>query len=400
VSDAVHAWDRRLVRAVRKIRILGALAWPEHLEHAYARSGTLAEFEVGPPAGLDNWRRELDALAGEICVDGPRSQFLAQTTESMRAACDLLAAIGSPAFTERSIALYGQPSDRLHDGAATHLQAAEHFLALTEGLTAPCGQPTLASHDAGALLQSWVSEHIEGLPVQVTPGLTAKATAGALRVRLRGGTRFSELELRQLLQHEALVHSLTKRNGKAQSQLTSLGLSTPRTTCDQEGLATLAELVTDTMDHRRLRRIALRVVAVHHALSGADFDQIWRLFQDGGQSEAESWASAQRVFRGGTGRGVVFTKDVVYLKGLVRVHSFLLKALQAGRTELVQRLFCGRVTLGDLLTLDPCFEDGTLVEPTNVPPWAQQTGTLAAYLAWVGWQDKLGLASLELSDFQ
>ena len=109
--------------------------------------------------------------------------------------------------------------------------------------------------------------------------------------------------LRQLLEHEALVHSATKRNGRAQPLLTSLGLSAPRTTATQEGLATLAELITDTMDLVRLRRIALRIKGLDAGLSGADFLQVFDIFRQGGQPDAEAFRSAARIFRGGDVRG-------------------------------------------------------------------------------------------------
>ena len=51
-------------------------------------------------------------------------------------------------------------------------------------------------------------------------------------------------------------------------------------------------------------------------------------FLEQGQSELESAHSAARVFRGGDVRGrIAFTKDVVYLCGMVAVHTFLHKAI-------------------------------------------------------------------------
>src|SRR3546814_3952010 len=67
-----------------------------------------------------------------------------------------------------------------------------------------------------------------------------------------------------------------------------------------------------------MKRVSLRIEAVAMALDGADFVQVFRYFLDAGQDEVESFSSAQRVFRGVpvTG-GHAFTKDVVYLRGLV-----------------------------------------------------------------------------------
>ena len=58
--------------------------------------------------------------------------------------------------------------------------------------------------------------------------------------------------------------------------LNCLGLGAPRTTRNQEGIAVLAELITNSIDISRLRLIALRVMAVQGALDGADFIDIFR----------------------------------------------------------------------------------------------------------------------------
>src|SRR5690606_25614190 len=146
----------------------------------------------------------------------------------------------------------------------------------------------------------------------------SKAAAGARKIRIRGGTCFSWMDIPQLVNHEAFVHTLTMLNGREQPHLKSMGLGAPRTTRVQEGLAIFAELITGAIDLSRLRRIALRVKAVHMAMEGADFIQVFSFFLDAGQNELESYYSAMRIFRGGDVRGrLVFTKDVVYLVGLV-----------------------------------------------------------------------------------
>src|SRR5690606_23946017 len=102
----------------------------------------------------------------------------------------------------------------------------------------------------------------------------------------------------------------------------SLARTSPLVTATQEGLATFAELVTGASDIERLKRISLRIVAIHMAMHGADFIQVFRFFLDAGQTEGDSFASTQRVFRGvPTTGGAAFTKDTVYLHGLLSVHT-------------------------------------------------------------------------------
>ncbi len=216
-------------------------------------------------------------------------------------------------------------------------------------------------------------------------------------MRIRDHTCFSALDVAQLIEHEGFVHTATALNGQAQPLLSCMGLSAPRTTLTQEGIATLAELTTRAIDIARLRRLALRTVAIQHALDGADYVDVFRFFLEAGQSEDESALSAMRVFRGGDVRGrVAFTKDVVYLLGLTAVHTFLRKAIAESRPHLVRRLFAGRLALPDVFRLDAAFADGMVVEPRFVPEWASDLQRLAAYLAFSMVIDRIDLGRVEL----
>src|SRR3546814_5173756 len=80
------------------------------------------------------------------------------------------------------------------------------------------------------------------------------------------------------------------------------------------GLATLSEMLSGAMDIGRMKRISLRIVAIDKAIHGADFIEVFRFFIESGQSDIDSFTSAQRVFRGvPLSGGGAFTKDTVYL---------------------------------------------------------------------------------------
>ena len=245
--------------------------------------------------------------------------------------------VGTPEFTQRSIELYGAPRDRIGPNAVTNLEAAEQFLAMTDDFRL-VGDPP----EEVCLRPEYVAErlserirpvfHGHAVTVEIDPDMTSKAAAGATRVRIRGATCFSNQDIAQLAEHEVFVHSLTSINGREQPILRTMGLGSPRTTATQEGMATFAELITNAIDLPRLRRLALRVKAIQLALDGADFIDVFRFFLAAGQTLEESYYSAARVFRGGDVRGrIVFTKDVVYLQGLISVHTFFLQAIHQGR---------------------------------------------------------------------
>jgi len=80
--------------------------------------------------------------------------------------------------------------------------------------------------------------------------------------------------------------------------------------------------------------------------------------------------------------GCAFTKDTVYLRGLVGVHTFFREALQRDRLRLCRWLFAGKMTLADVVRFEPLFADGTLAAPRWLPDWVERAGGLAGLLAF------------------
>jgi uncharacterized protein (TIGR02421 family) len=318
----------------------------------------------------------------------------------------MLEGVGTGDFTRHSIALYGAPDDPYRTQDWTGVDAADFFLKTTDELlgnhAVPPAVPTIPAGEFAERLRRSVDEFFteDEVAVVLDPRLPSKAIAGSKRIRVRDGALFSELDFGQLLHHEAFVHAATLLNGKRQPRVRCLGLGAPRTTRTQEGIAVLAELMTLSIDIVRLRRIALRVRAVKAALDGADFLDVFRGFLEAGQSEEESYKSTQRVFRGGDVRGgVAFTKDCVYLKGLLEVHAFLRVAIRENRPDLARALFAGRLTAGDAVTLAPLFESGLLAGPTYVPPWARDLRTLASAMAYSAFMTRVDLSGVTLESF-
>src|SRR5690606_24039548 len=157
----------------------------------------------------------------------------------------------------------------------------------------------------------------------------------------------------------------------------------PRTTATQEGLATLAELISGAMDIERMKRISLRILAIDMAIHGADFVEVFRFFLEAGQPPGESFASAQRVFRGvPLGGGAAFTKDTVYLHGLLAVHTFFRWCLRHRELARARRLFAGKMALEDVGRLAPAFGTGAVAAPLYLPPWMSRANGLAGVLAF------------------
>jgi uncharacterized protein (TIGR02421 family) len=401
--------DRRLVAAVKGIKLLAALSWPASVQSAFLqgwRAGNPRLPEVAyAKSDFSRTREELEAIYLAADMQHPVGDYLRRTAQSWRIATELLDAAGTAQVVEHSVNLFGRPGDRLPGGSVSNIDAARHFIELADEL----GRE-IVSNDADycipvALLRDELQERISAffvhheVKVEIDPNLIAKAAAGPTRIRLRSATCFSEYDKHQLLEHEAFVHSLTALNGREQPNLGSLALSSPRITATQEGLATFAELMSGSIDIGRMKRISLRILAIDRALGGADFIEVFRFFLDAGQTEVDSFTSAMRVFRGAplTG-GCAFTKDAVYLHGLLSVHTFFRWALKHQRLQLCRNLFAGKMALHDVIALDPFFASGWIAAPLYLPPWMQHVNGLAGTLAFSLFANRIRLDRVEAED--
>ncbi len=392
-AEKIKRLDEAILAATKGIKVLNALAWPPDAEDKFLaewRKGNavLPKVKIAAP-DVSSSVAALDAVTKACDLSHPIEKFLGETARSYANAGRMLMHVGTPDFTRYSIKLYGRPDMLYKLQGLTAVDGAKFFLDITEKLLGnPKIEPTETNISAGDFA-GWLKGEVDkffthdAVDVLVDDKLSAKALAGATRIRVRGNAVFSQLDKDQLLYHEAYVHTGTQINGRKQPNLKSLGLGAPRTTRTQEGIAVLSELITNSIDLTRLRRVALRVIAVKMALDGADFIDLFKFFLDAGQSESESVKSAQRIFRGGAVQGgVVFTKDAVYLQGLFEVHTFLRMAIRDDKPQLVRNMFAGRLTMADALRMDEFFENGWLVPPTYIPTWASDLRRLAAMIAF------------------
>lgn len=406
-TQRIQQLDEALVEASKKIKVLNTLTWPAGIEEQFQNSWKngkpeLPKIKIQPPKVTESIAA-LDAIVDKCDQADPVEKFLAETALSYADAGRMLMHVGTPDFTRHSEKIYGRPDMVYKLQGLTGVDAAKFFLKVTDDLLGnPQIQTTETNISADSFaksIKSVVDEFFvhDDVSIVVDPNMSSKALAGATRIRIREGALFSQLDRDQLIHHEAFVHSATQLNGRKQYNLKSLGLGAPRTTRHQEGIAVLAELITNSIDINRLRRIALRVIAVKMALDGADFIDLFKYFLNEGQSEIESVRSAQRIFRGGAVKGgVVFTKDAVYLQGLFEVHTFLRVAIRDNRPELVSNLFAGRLTLADALRLNPLFKNGWLIPPTYIPLWASDLRRLAAMMAYSAFMTNIKLDRVSL----
>lgn len=403
------ALDARLVAAVREIRLLESVSWPARLQEEFVAAWRIGRIHLPKVEyarkDYTHVRAELVAVAAAADADEPVGQYLIKTAESWRIATRLLDAVGTHRVTAYSTRLFGRPVEMLPGDGPTNLEAATHFVTLADEMDQELREVepeyVLPAETVQAELQQAVTAFFTGhkVVVELDPDLISKAAASATRIRLRTNTGFSEYDRNQLLVHEAFVHTLTGLNGREQPVLRSLARGSPRTTATQEGLATFAELISGSMDIERMKRISLRIVAIDKAIHGADFVDVFRFFIDSGQSPNDSFSSTQRVFRGvPLGGGAAFTKDTVYLHGLLSVHTFFRWCLRHRKLSQARQLFAGKLALEDVFALETAYGDGTIAAPLYLPPWMQRANGLAGMLAFSLFANRIRLDNVDADD--
>jgi uncharacterized protein (TIGR02421 family) len=392
-----------LLKAEERLPVLRTLGWDRSVGDAFLKAGAVRLPEpsypiVDPAASRERIAAARALIAGSSPVHDWLSRF-ADTTETTAA---LLSAVGTRDFHRHSVALYGAPGSPIADGKRSALDLAlrlDALLADLEGGMRLEPPEVLDAHEIKRRLDAALPQHFGAEPphVEVTRNVSGKAAAGRDYIKLREDAMFSDLDVTQLLQHEAFVHIATGKNGQAQANFPLLAESHPGNARTQEGLAVFAEFISGALDPRRFRRLADRVIAIDMAERGADFIEVYRFFRERGPEDPpfEAFENARRVFRGGViSGGAPFTKDSIYLGGLLEVHNFLRAAVKTGDAAYIRLLFVGKIDLADLAAMKLLSEEGLIHAPRFMPPWATDLRYLLSYLAYSTFLNEINLGAV------
>ena len=392
----ISSLSHELHDIIRKVSILRYVRWDVQIKRDFLKKGGLELPKVSYAAfnGKDILAK-LDVVDKKV-QNTIFDEWIQRHIHVARTTVHMLVSVGTPAFNEYSVEIYGKPEQYLLDNESTSLALAEKFHQLLSGRYVPQSEPEKFPAEYAQQEIKHRTKRLFGSKspaVILSEDLTSNAAASSKRIRLRTSAQFTEREIEQLIQHEASIHVATALNGKAQKLLPTLGSSHAGTTKTQEGLAVFAELITGTMDINRMRRLADRMIAIQMSMEGADFLEVFQYFlEQTSGNEDQSFENTQRVFRGGvlTG-GAPFTKDIVYLDGLVRVHNFLRIAVASNRADCIPLLFCGKLDLDDLSVISAMNHEGLCSPAKYLPTWVSDMGFLFSYMAYSSFLNQIDL---------
>ena len=389
-----------LRKAERPVRILRAVAWgPEVAERFFAQGAKELPQVTYTPLDVAPVREGVAAARALTDGTGAVHDWLRRMAGVIETSAQMLGAIGTADFFKYSLELFGSPQSELLGCDVRPLDLARTLDSVLGAFT-----NLNVTMDGGDLQHFTADELAERMrvvlaryfgdiapAVQVVPHLSAKALAGSSYIRLRADATFSDRDLAQLIQHEAFVHIGTSINGATQP-FPILGAGHAGTTRTQEGLAVFAELISGAMDPSRLMRLADRTIAIQMSMDGADFLDLYRYFRERMGDEFQAFENARRVVRGGlvTGRAP-FTKDSVYLEGLVKVHNFLRIAVQETRVDCIRLLFAGKVDIEDMPAITTLAAHGLCTFPRFLPPWARDLRFVLSYIAYSSFLNRMNL---------
>ena len=401
-TENAIAAAKALNAALSPLKILKSVAWPDEFRGQFLLHGKLPkpEYEAIDISvsleGIKEARRHID---GDHVV----MSWLSRVSDDVETMADMVVARGTAEFTQHSQTLFGHPEKFLLDKKTRVIDLAHHMDATLEDLDIE--KLVIAGYEKYMDAESFAGElrpllgkHFgKNAPkLFIADDLSAKAVAGSKRIRIRKTAEFSGRDVEQLLQHEALIHVATALNGRGQNNFPILGRAYSGVTEIQEGLAVFAEMISGAMDPSRFHRLADRVIAIKMSLDGADFKEVFDFYEARTRTREEAYENTRRIFRGGLISGAApFTKDMVYLNGLLRVHNFMRTIVKIGRADLIRLLFVGKLDLEDIPALAYLADHGLIDGPKFMPPWAKDLRFLVSYLSYSAF-----LNSVKMPGFQ
>jgi len=326
-------------------------AWEQFKSYNYKR---VPDFLYRPrPFDPDLLKRKLYSIPIERINDPTLAHIFSAKREELERQINLVAERNTPRFLLGSRALYGDVEKPL-------LVLAQSMLEYLDMGAATSGGEILDAKAFAEKAREEVAYYKRQQPELSTEVIIRADVPGIMVSKgdflIGRDTSISSNRVRATLAHEIGTHVVTHFNGKQQPfQELYAGMAGYEPM--QEGMAVLAEYLVGELSAARLRLLAGRVVAANMIIEGADFIQTFNaLSNDYGLPDYTAYTVTMRIFRGGG-----YVKDVVYLRGLVRILDYL------GKGGDLQRLYLGKLSLEQLPLIEE-LQWRKVVKPAQLLP--------------------------------
>ncbi|MFV1873020.1 MAG: flavohemoglobin expression-modulating QEGLA motif protein [Oleiphilus sp.] len=295
-------------------------------------------------------KRGLFNLPVEKIQDDDLRQIYLDVIDSYIDKIDQFKSIGTGDFLYDSLRYYGEPSKK-------DIRNAHFVLHLPETASADELEPTLDANDIEILLGAFADQRGYDYLLKKDDAMIANALVSGTTIKINTSAKVSKTEAMALAHHEVGVHLVTTLNGRAQP-LKLLSMGCPLNTMTQEGMAILAEYLAGCLTTKRLKVLALRVLAVDSMLKDKNFRTTFLLLKEQYHvSQEQAFTITARVFRGGG-----FTKDFLYLQGFHQM-------LNAYESEAnFNYLLAGKTSIDYLPNITKLIERGVLLAPRYIAP--------------------------------
>ncbi len=368
ISSQLLAIDENLTQLVTDIDILSSV---NPLNYAQERERFISNKYSQEPnfqyqkAPLDTHqsKRRLYELPLEHIEDTQLQKLYEDVIQSYADKLDQVNTIGTQEFLYNSLRYYGEPSAKDIANA--------HFI-----LHLPTEEENKPEHDSRSIahfMQSFADKNGYECEIQILDGMLANALVSGSRVKINSAAHITTDELEALAHHEMGVHLLTTLNGR-QQPLKVLSLGCPANTNTQEGLAILCEYLSGHFSIKRLRTLALRVLAVESMIKERDFRHTFMLLKEQYKaSDVQAFTITSRVYRGGG-----LTKDYLYLRGFREV----LNAYDKLGNDF-SLLLCGKTELKYFDLIRSLVNKGIFTQPKFISPalsTPKQTNPIHRYI--------------------
>jgi uncharacterized protein (TIGR02421 family) len=366
MTQAVRECDRRLAAISSRFDLLlhvtpvnVSQAWQQFRRRHYAQ---IPQFHyrsrtIDPSLA----KRELFSIPIERIEDPTLAQIYLQKQRELDRQISLVADRNTPNFLYGSRQLFGDLETSL-------LRQAKKMLAQIPPHSRDDQRGDLLSVKQFAAMAQRELEHLRRqdrsfkAQVEVRDDITGILVSKG-NFLISRDARVPKLRAEAALAHEIGTHVLTYHNGR-QQPLHEFYTGMTNYEPMQEGLAVLAEYLVGGLSRPRLRLLAGRVLAVDQIHRGADFVESYRALHDKyAFSQYEAFTIAMRVYRGGG-----YTKDAVYLRGLLAV----MQLLAEGRE--LEELLLGKVSLEQLPLVEELRWRKVLRRGTLKPRYLEEPG--------------------------